>query len=543
MTILAEVAHPLYAEVRDKISPFTELIKSPEHMHTYAVSALSLWNAASAGHTPDEIITVLKEYSRYPLPINLVNEIYGLMGRYGKIRLIREGGEIVLEADDPLLMLEIKNNKNINAFLGDSLSRTRCLVRPMARGHLKMHLTRTGFPAQDLAGYTQGEKLVFSLREKTLGGAALKVRQYQEEAAQVFFAGGTEKGGSGIIVLPCGSGKTLVGMAAMEKCKCHTVVITTNVVASRQWIRELLDKTNLTEDQIGEYNGTNKSLRPVTVATYNILTYRKRKTDQFPHFDLFQQKKWGLIIYDEVHLLPAPLFRLSADMQATRRLGLTATLIREDGKETDVFSLIGPKKYDIPWKILEQQGWIAQAECTEIRVILNAHEKIKYATAEPRAKIPIAACNPVKTEVVKKLLKDHTDNQVLIIGQYIDQLKTLASLLQVPLITGATKNDERVRLYQEFREGRIGILMVSKVGNFAVDLPDANVLIQISGTFGSRQEEAQRLGRLLRPKSNGSMANFYSVITKESREQEFSMNRQLFLTEQGYRYSITDWEE
>ncbi len=541
MAVLVDVDHPLYAEARDKISPFAELQKSPEHIHTYKISALSLWNAASAGHSPEDVISTLEAYSRFTLPINLTTQVSELMSRYGKIRLIKHGKDIILETDETIILLQIQNHKNIRPLLGDQLSESQQLILPMTRGKIKMELTKIGFPAEDLAGYTKGSPLDIRLRTDTLKGFPFKPRKYQDEAASVFDAGGSEKGGSGIIVLPCGSGKTVVGMVVMTRCAAETLIVTTNVVASRQWIRELLDKTHLKAENIGEYNGTNKSIKPVTVATYQILTYRKRKTMEFPHFDLFQQQKWGLIIYDEVHLLPAPLFRISADMQATRRLGLTATLIREDGKEKDVFSLIGPKKIDIPWKILEGQGWIAQATCEEVRVKLDQKGKMDYAISDLREKITVAASNPEKTAVVRYLLKKHRKDQVLIIGQYLAQLNNLKEKLQLPLITGATPNNEREILYQNFREGKITALIVSKVGNFAVDLPDANVLIQISGTFGSRQEEAQRLGRLLRPKADGGQARFYSVVSRETREQEFAMNRQLFLTEQGYKYTLSDW--
>jgi DNA excision repair protein ERCC-3 len=543
MTILVEVAHPKYTEARDLIAPFTELVKSPEHMHTYAITPLSLWNAASAGHSSTHVIEILKEHSRYPIPPNLTSEIQNLMDRYGKIRIIKEKEEFYLETDDPMLLTEISHAKNTKKYLGEAVSKTKCKLLPMSRGHVKMELTKIGFPAEDLAGYSEGEPLAFDLRNEMLQGGAFNLRQYQQEAAQVFYAGGTEKGGSGVVVLPCGAGKTVVGIASMEKCQTKTLVLTTNVVATRQWVREIVDKTTLTEEQVSEYNGTSKTLSDVTVATYQILTYRKQKSQEYPHFDVFMKEKWGLIVYDEVHLLPAPLFRLSAEMQATRRLGLTATLIREDGKETDVFSLIGPKKYEVPWKDLEAQGWIATANCMELRVNMGKKEKAEYAMAEMRQKITVAACNPAKTKAVKELIKKHKDDRILIIGQYIDQLENLAALLNIPLITGSTPNNKRVELFQSFREGSTPHLMVSKVGNFAIDLPDANVLIQISGTFGSRQEEAQRLGRLLRPKKDKSLAHFYSLVTKDSREQEFAMNRQLFLTEQGYSYQIEDFEE
>lgn len=541
MTILLEVAHPIYAEARDKIAPFTELLKSPEHMHTYGISHLSLWNAASSGHSAKEVIETLKAYSRFDLPHNLIYEIETFMERYGQVRILREDGRLILETLDPALLAEIRNHRQTAPLIESVLDDHRAVLLPHTRGMVKMALTNIGFPAEDLAGYATGAPLEVDIRETTLEGKPLNLREYQKDAVQVFHAGGTDKGGSGVIVLPCGAGKTLVGLAAMAKVKCNTLILTTNVTAARQWIREVLDKTTLQPSQVAEYTGDNKSLAPVTVATYQIITYRKRQTEDFPHFDIFSKGNWGLIVYDEVHLLPAPVFRISADMQATRRLGLTATLIREDGRQKDVFSLIGPKKFEVPWKVLESQGWIATATCTEIRVGLRPEEKMSYAMADLRKKMGIAACNPEKTKVVRELLRTHKQDRVLIIGQYLEQLETLATDLKVPLITGATPNSEREILYKAFREGDIETLMVSKVGNFAVDIPDANVLIQISGTFGSRQEEAQRLGRVLRPKANGVLAHFYTLVTKDTKEQEFGMNRQLFLTEQGYSYAIVDW--
>jgi DNA excision repair protein ERCC-3 len=541
MTILLEVAHPMYAEARDKIAPFTELLKSPEHMHTYGISHLSLWNAASSGHSAKEVLDTLRAYSRFDLPHNLVYEIETFMERYGQVRILREAGKLVLETYDPALMAEIKNHRQIAPFIESDIDANHVALFPHSRGMVKMALTNIGFPAEDLAGYVTGAPLEVDIRETTLEGKPLNLREYQKDAVQVFHAGGTDKGGSGVIVLPCGAGKTLVGLATMAKVKCHTLILTTNVTAARQWIREVLDKTTLNPEQVAEYTGDNKSLAPVTVATYQIITYRKRQSEDFPHFDIFSKNNWGLIVYDEVHLLPAPVFRISADMQATRRLGLTATLIREDGRQKDVFSLIGPKKFEVPWKVLESQGWIATATCTEVRVGLRPDEKMSYAMADLRKKMAIAACNPEKTKVVRELMARHKSDRVLIIGQYLEQLETLAADLKIPLITGSTPNAEREVLYKEFRDGSIETLMVSKVGNFAVDIPDANVLIQISGTFGSRQEEAQRLGRVLRPKSNGALAHFYTIITKDTKEQEFGMNRQLFLTEQGYSYAIVDW--
>jgi DNA excision repair protein ERCC-3 len=541
MTILLEVAHPQHDEARDKIAPFTELVKSPEHVHTYAISHLSLWNAASSGHSAKEVLDTLRKYSRYDLPHNLITEVETFMERYGQVRILRRDGKLILETDDPVLMSEIHNHRQIAPYIEQPIDERSAYLLPHTRGMIKMALTNIGFPAEDLAGYVEGAPLTVDVREKTLEGKPLRLRDYQKDAAQVFHAGGSEMGGSGVIVLPCGAGKTLVGLTVMAKVKCNTLILTTNVTAARQWIREILDKTDLKPEQVSEYTGDTKHIAPVTVATYQIITYRKRQTEDFPHFEIFQKNNWGLIIYDEVHLLPAPVFRISADMQATRRLGLTATLIREDGRQKDVFSLIGPKKFEVPWKILEAQGWIATATCTEIRVSLRPEDKMAYAMADLRKKITLAASNLEKFKVTQELVAKHKTDRVLIIGQYIEQLEALADMLKVPLITGSTPNSEREVLYREFRSGAIETLVVSKVGNFAVDIPDANVLIQVSGTFGSRQEEAQRLGRVLRPKANGSMAHFYTIITKDTKEQEFGMNRQLFLTEQGYSYTIVDW--
>jgi DNA excision repair protein ERCC-3 len=547
MTVLLEVIHPMHDEARDAIAPFTELVKSPEHVHTYGISHLSLWNAASAGHTSGEVLDILRRYSRYALPANVVFEIESFMDRYGIVRLRRADEGLVLEADDAALLDEICRHREIAAHIAEQPEHFpgtgRALLLPHARGPVKVALTQIGFPAEDLAGYAEGHPLELSLRETTLDGKPMRLRDYQDAASRVFHAGGSEKGGSGVIVLPCGAGKTVVGLATMARCQCHTLVLTTNVTAARQWIREILDKTTLTPDQVSEYTGDSKTIAPVTVATYQILTYRKRKTEEYPHFGIFAQNNWGLILYDEVHLLPAPVFRISADMQATRRLGLTATLVREDGKQKEVFSLIGPKRYEVPWKQLEAQGWIATAVCTEIRVPLRNSERMTYALADLREKTMLASTNPEKIPVVRELLARHKGDRVLIIGQYLSQLDLLRDLLEFPLITGATPNGERERLFAAFRSGEISTLIVSKVGNFAVDIPDANVLIQVSGTFGSRQEEAQRLGRVLRPKVNGSKAHFYTLITRDTKEQEFGMNRQLFLIEQGYTYDVREWKE
>lgn len=556
--ILVEVDHPRYSEARDAIAPFTELIKSPEHLHTYRISHLSLWNAASTGLNVQNVIDRLDEYAKFPAPGTVIAEIEEFMGRFGRLKLYLDQKELILEANEAILMMEVKRNRDVAPFLRKELDSCRSTVDPSMRGHLKMVLTSAGFPVQDLAGYVQGDPLEIHLRDQLADTQEpFILRQYQQEASQVFFASGSEKGGSGVIVLPCGSGKTVIGMASMALIQSKTLILTPNITAARQWIRELIQKTTLTEDQVKEYSGERKEIGDVTVATYQILTQRKlapkdskkKKVDvdekksttkKMAYFDIFSQHKWGLIIYDEVHLLPAPVFRMSADMQATRRLGLTATLVREDGKETEVFSLIGPKKYDIPWRILENQGWIAKAKCHEIRISMSAELRMRYAMAELREKIRIASCNTEKMEITQQILNyhQHDSDRVLIIGQYLDQLEEFRKKFNLPVITGKTPNKERDILYQQFREGEIKALMVSKVGNFAIDLPDANILIQVSGTFGSRQEEAQRLGRVLRPKKDGRPAYFYTLVTRDSREQEFAMNRQLFLTEQGYAYKV-----
>ena len=565
LEIMVEVDSPSYEAARDAIAPFTELVKSPEHLHTYKISHLSLWNAASTGLRAKEVIERLESQSRFPIPETVITEIEDYMARYGLLRLKKDGDRLIVESDDKYMFTEICKLKEVEPFVLNFIDDLHAEVDPERRGHLKMALTNAGFPVEDLAGYTVGDPLPIHLRETTLSGKKFELRDYQKEAAQVFYASGSEKGGSGVIVLPCGSGKTVIGLATMALVQTKTLILTPNISASRQWIREICDKTDLTIDMVKEYSGEVKEIGPVTVATYQILTQRKRAkkaenenpetalddfTDEevkkeLANFPLFSQQKWGLMIYDEVHLLPAPVFRLSTEMQATRRLGLTATLVREDHKETEVFSLIGPKKYDIPWRILEAQGWIATADCNEIRIPMEAELKMKYALAPIREKITLASTNPEKTDIVERLLKhfDKPDDRVLIIGQYIDQLEALSKELDIPLITGKTPNKDRERLYAAFRDGSLKNLMVSKVGNFAIDLPDANVLIQISGTFGSRQEEAQRLGRVLRPKSDGGAAHFYSIVTQDSKEQEFAMNRQLFLTEQGYAYKIITPEE
>lgn len=541
-SILMEVDRPRSAEARDLLASFAELEKSPEHVYTYRLTPLSLWNAAAAGLRTETILQQLRELSKYDIPANIVTTIHDMMGRYGRVKLIRERDRMVLRSDDRPLMAELARNKKLEPYVLDFPDSTTLVIDPAWRGHIKQALVGIGYPAEDLAGYTEGQPLDFQLRSTTLGARSFDLRAYQDGAVQSFYANGSPAGGSGVVVLPCGAGKTIVGLAAMAAIGRTTLILSPNTVAVRQWISELLDKTTLTADQIGEYTGERKEIRPITVTTYQILTYRPSDEGEFPHFGLMTNHDWGLIIYDEVHLLPAPIFRVTAEIQARRRLGLTATLVREDGREGDVFGLIGPKKYDVPWRELERQGWIATAECHEIRTNLPDDARMAYAVMEERDKYRFAAENPHKIPIVQALIAQHADDQILVIGQYIDQLKELAELLDAPLLTGRTPNQQRQKLYDAFRQGAIKRLVVSKVANFAIDLPDANVAIQVSGTFGSRQEEAQRLGRLLRPKADGSIAYFYTIVTRDTRDQEFAANRQLFLTEQGYRYLIEDAE-
>jgi len=541
-SILLEVDHPQHAEARDALAQFAELEKSPEHIHTYRLSPLSLWNAAAGGMSGQEILELLTRYSKYDIPSNIAVDIREYISRYGRIKLIREGDALLLTSSDAALMAEIIHHKRTQPYILHQLNSHTIQVDASRRGHIKQALIHIGFPAEDLAGYTDGFPLSIKLRSTTFQGKEFEPRKYQYAASAAFYAGGAPSGGSGVVVLPCGAGKTIVGLVTMFDIQRATLILTPNTVAVRQWISEILDKTDIPPEMVGEYTGERKAIRPITVSTYQILTYRPSEGEDFPHFALFTSFDWGLIIYDEVHLLPAPVFRITAEIQARRRLGLTATLVREDGREADVFSLIGPKKFDVPWRELERQGWIATAECHEIRVGMTEEEQLNYAVAEEREKYRLAAESPAKLTVTRYLAERHRDDQVLIIGQYIDQLKILASELEAPLLTGRTPTVQREKLYEQFRQGELKRLVVSKVANFAIDLPDANVAIQVSGTFGSRQEEAQRLGRILRPKSDGGLAYFYSIVTRDSRDQDFSANRQLFLTEQGYRYVIEDAE-
>ena len=537
-SILLEVNNDLYEEARDWLARFAELEKSPEHIHTYRITPLSLWNAAASGLAGEAIVGALERYSKYDLPGNVRVDIYDYILRYGRVKLIMRDGALLLVSDDALLIVEIGRHKRMQSFIIRRVDDLTLQVDASQRGHVKQVLVQLGYPAEDLAGYVDGAELPFHLLPVAQSGQPFGLRQYQQQAVEVFHAGGQASGGSGVIVLPCGAGKTMVGMGVMEKLQTATLILTPSTVAVRQWIAELLDKTDLSPDDIGEYSGLVKEIRPVTITTYQILTHRKRRTDEFPHFKLFNERDWGLIIYDEVHLLPAPVFRITAEIQARRRLGLTATLIREDGRETDVFSLIGPKKYDVPWKDLEKQGWIATAECHEIRMPLPDELRMEYAMAEQRDKFRIAAENPDKLKIVQQLLVKHREDTVLVMGTYLDQLCEIAKAIGAPLITGKTPVRERQKLFDQIRRGEITQLVVSKVANFSVDLPDVNVAIQVSGTFGSRQEEAQRLGRILRPKKHGLLAHFYALVTRDSRDQEFAAKRQLFLTEEGYRYEI-----
>ncbi len=545
-TILLEVDNPLHAEARDAIAPFAELEKSPEHIHTYRLTPLSLWNAAAAGMTAREMTSALETYSKFPLPGNIPADLRELVDRYGRVKLERrDGGGLRLWTSDPALLEELARQRGLRDYLGERLDASSFAVDDAHRGVIKQALVAVGYPAEDLAGYTTGAALAVGLRQTTRAGLPFRVRDYQEGAVAAFHAGGDARGGSGVVVLPCGAGKTIIGLAALAALKTETLILTTSTTAVEQWRREVLDKTDLDPELVGCYTGDSKTIAPVTLATYQIVTYRPTKDGEFPHFPLFNKRDWGLIIYDEVHLLPAPVFRVTADIQARRRLGLTATLVREDHREEDVFSLIGPKKYDVPWRVLESKGFIAEARCHEVRLGMAPPLRMEYAVAEWRDKFRLASENPAKDEVVAALLDRHDgpEDRVIIIGQYLKQLRRIAERFEAHLITGQTSNADREVLYAAFRKGEIRRLVLSKVGNFAIDLPDANVMIQVSGTFGSRQEEAQRLGRILRPKGQGAEARFFTLVTRDTREMDFAHHRQLFLTEQGYSYDILDETE
>jgi len=537
-TILLEVDSPEYEAARDLISPFSELEKSPEHIHTYRITPLSLWNAAASSLKCEEIIKNLGTYSRYDIPESVITSIQNQMDRYGLLKLTMEEDSLILTSNDAILITEIFHNKKFSTYIEEKVDEYALKVKKLFRGHIKQALIKIGFPVEDLAGYDKGDPLDVNIIPPDDQGNGVELRDYQESAIKAFHKGGGPEGGSGVVVLPCGAGKTIIGIGTMDLIKSETLILVTNTIALRQWKDEIINRTNLTEDDIGEYSGDVKEVKSVTIATYNILTYRKNKKEDFLHFEIFNSKNWGLIIYDEVHLLPAPVFRMTSEIQSKRRLGLTATLIREDGLEKDVFSLIGPKKYDMPWKILEKSNWIATALCTEVRIDLPDELRMQYSVSKDREKFRISSENPRKIEFVKAILDYYSGSNILIIGQYISQLEEFRDTFKLPLITGSTPLLEREELYSSFRNGKIKCLIVSKVANFSIDLPDANVAIQISGTFGSRQEEAQRLGRILRPKKDDNMAYFYTLITSNSVEEKFAHNRQLFLTEQGYSYSI-----
>ncbi len=622
-TILLEVESDFYSECRDWLSRFAELIRSPEHVHTYKITPIAIWNAAASGLKSQKVLEVLATFSKYQLPQNIVTDIHDWFSRYGKLKLekITDEGRndvksfnvddpsplinspysnanlLILSSFDDILITEIYNNKSINKYVLHKLNSNNLLIDAEYRGRIKNALIKIGYPVEDLVGYVTGDPLPIKLRDRIVStGEKFCLRRYQYDASEAFYVSGSERGGSGVVVMPCGAGKTIVGIDIISKICQETLIIGSSTVGVRQWIRELVEKSFIDRKMIGEYTGDLKELRPITVTTYQCLTYRSTKTGDkkrgkgalnvvgkkndisgsseivsdeldiiesntannkygndgnddyetheqkiYPHLEIFKAKNWGLIIYDEVHLLPAPVFRITADIQAKRRLGLTATLIREDSMEDDVFSLIGPKKFDSPWKELERQGWIAEAACYEIRIGMDYDYRMKYAISPLRMKYRTAAENPRKIDVVKHLVSEHEgEDSILVIGDYIDQLTQISSLMNAPIITGKTPNSDRERLYSSFRKGEIKLLVVSKVANYAIDLPDANVAVQVSGTFGSRQEEAQRLGRILRPKKPNKQAYFYTIVSKDTVDQEYASKRQLFLTERGYKYTIID---
>ena len=531
-TLLLDIDHPLSTECRRAIAPFAELERSPEHIHTYRLTPLGLWNARAAGHDAEQVIDTLIKYSRYAVPHSILIDVAETMSRYGRLRLEADPVHgLILVTTDSAVLEEVIRAKKIQPLLGARIDKETIAVLPSQRGQIKQSLLRLGWPAEDFAGYVDGQAHEIALKQEDW-----KIRPYQELAAEGFW-----HGGSGVVVLPCGAGKTIVGAAAMAHAKATTLILVTNTVAARQWREELLKRTTLNDDEIGEYSGAKKEIRPVTIATYQVMT--KKKNGVYAHLDLFDSYDWGLIIYDEVHLLPAPIFRFTADIQSRRRLGLTATLVREDGMEGEVFSLIGPKRFDVPWKEIETQGYIAPAECIEVRVNLTESERLSYATAEVENRYRYCATTRTKRDVVEALVKKHQGEQILVIGQYIDQLDELSEVLGVPVIKGETPVKEREILFNQFRSGEVTTLVVSKVANFSIDLPDATIAIQVSGAFGSRQEEAQRLGRILRPKSDGRSATFYSVVSRDTIDQDFAQNRQRFLAEQGYSYKIIDADD
>lgn len=542
-SVLLELRSPRAAKAREAIAPFAELVKSPEHVHTYRLTPLSIWNARAAGLAADEMVAALHEHARYPVPENVDQTVLDLARRFGRVVITGENGMLRCTCGDELTAELLSRDRKAGKYLADRVDDTSFRVAPGYRGVLKQALVSAGYPAEDLAGYVSGDPLDVSLRDRTISGTPFSVREYQRQAAESFYASGSARGGSGVIVLPCGAGKTIVGLAAMEMVGQTTLVLTTSRTSVAQWRREICDKTSLLPNEIAEYTGEQKSTGPVTLTTYQILTWRSDRESDFPHLELFRARSWGLIIYDEVHLLPAPVFRATADLQARRRLGLTATLVREDNREGDVFALIGPKRFDVPWRDLERQNWIATASCIEERIPLTRERRMEYALANRRAQFRIAAENPAKMDRLRQLLERHDEGRVLVIGEYIAQVEAIAKETGAPLVTGKTPQAERERIYERFRRGEMRCIVLSKVGNFAIDLPDADVLIQVSGMFGSRQEEAQRLGRILRPKADGRAAHFFSLVSRDTREEEFAHHRKLFLTEQGYSYQVVVADE
>jgi len=531
-TLLLEVDHTDAVAARTAIAPFAELERAPEHVHTYRVTPLALWNARAAGHDAEQVVDALVKHSRYAVPQALLMDVVETMGRYGRLQLSQHPAHgLVMATSDRAVLAEVLRNKKIAPMLGTRIDDDTVAVHPSERGRLKQALLKVGWPAEDLAGYVDGEA-----HEIALDQTGWELRDYQADAVEGFWAGG-----SGVVVLPCGAGKTLVGAAAMARAGATTLILVTNTVAGRQWKRELVARTSLTEGEVGEYSGERKEIRPVTIATYQVMT-RKSK-GEYRALELFDSRDWGLIIYDEVHLLPAPVFRITSDLQSRRRLGLTATLVREDGREGDVFSLIGPKRYDAPWRDIEAQGWVAPADCVEVRVTMTDNERIIYATAEADERYRMCACARTKIPVVRTILARHAGEPTLVIGAYLDQLDELGAALDAPVIQGSTRTKDRESLFEEFRRGELPVLVVSKVANFSIDLPEASVAVQVSGTFGSRQEEAQRLGRLLRPKVDGRQAHFYSVVSRDSVDAEYAAHRQRFLAEQGYAYRIVDADD
>lgn len=536
-TLLLEVDHEDADACRLAIAPFAELERAPEHVHTYRLTPLGLWNARAAGQDAEQVVDALLTWSKYPVPSGLLVDVAETMGRYGRLRLEKHPTHgLVLVGTDAAVLAEVRRSAKVKGLLGESIDADTVAVHPSERGNLKQVLLKLGWPAEDLAGYVDGEKHPIELDTRLPDGGEWQLRDYQRHAAESFW-----HGGSGVVVLPCGAGKTIVGAAAMAMSGTTTLILCTNTVSARQWRDELLRRTSLTDDEIGEYSGARKDVRPVTIATYQVVTTRRKGVHQ--HLELFDARDWGLIIYDEVHLLPAPVFRMTADLQARRRLGLTATLVREDGREGDVFSLIGPKRYDAPWKDMEAQGWIAPADCVEVRVTLDEGERMTYAVADAEVRYRLAAASESKSRVVERLVERHRGQPTLVIGQFVDQLEELAERLDCPVITGQTSTKQREVLYQQFRTGEIELLVVSKVANFSIDLPAAEVAIQVSGSFGSRQEEAQRLGRLLRPNGGDKTARFYAVVARDTVDQEFAAHRQRFLAEQGYAYRIVDADD